>query len=357
MSAAALRNVQDAAYEKGASAAAASARSGPSPFLKRAHFLSKGVRLNLCRFTSKLIGLFNEMDEDHSGRLSPKEFFDGLSAANIGMSHDEFDQFARLLDKSGDGQIDYNELVEGLYQLSTEHESSLDSQFMPGGEMLPFPVEPPVSRDAAAKGIWPVATSPPGIRRERRAGIVTPWAERAAHSLKGMTATELSRRKWRDAKKNGIAEEADYRWPALPVQSKRPKPYQLPRCASPRATPWSPQADVAEMTGRQSAKPKAPRGSKKRQQVSPTAPQRGSGSGRPLSRGEAAKIARAEFYAKRKAREDATIKHEKDAFAQVTRSVSPYSLAPTPRLTKELFGSSGSSGGAGNAAALGPRIT
>ena len=35
-----------------------------------------------------------------------------------------------------------------------------------------------------------------------------------------MTATELSRRKWRDAKKNGIAEEADYRWPALPVQSK-----------------------------------------------------------------------------------------------------------------------------------------
>jgi hypothetical protein len=187
MSAAALRNVQDAAYEKGASAAAASARSGPSPFLKRAHFLSKGVRLNLCRFTSKLIGLFNEMDEDHSGRLSPKEFFDGLSAANIGMSHDEFDQFARLLDKSGDGQIDYNELVEGLYQLSTEHESSLDSQFMPGGEMLPFPVEPPVSRDAAAKGIWPVATSPPVENYRRRDSQVSAGQP-------GLGGTAMSRR-------------------------------------------------------------------------------------------------------------------------------------------------------------------
>jgi hypothetical protein len=197
----------------------------------------------------------------------------------------------------------------------------MDVQFMPGGEMLAFPVEAPVSKNAIEQGVWPVASSPPGIRRERRAGIVTPWAERVALSLKGMTATQASQRKWLKHE-----EPADYRWPALPVQPRSPKPYQLPRSASPRARPWPPRADAVA-----SVRQRKPRTSRPQQQ-----PALQRDRDRPLSRGEAAKVARAQLHAKRTARETVAVTLEKQLF-RTARAVSPYTLTPSAELTKELL--------------------
>jgi hypothetical protein len=282
-------------------------------------FLNAGARLNLARFRRKLLASVQEQDPERTGKVTTTELFTGLAEANIGMSEHEFDQLARMLEKSGDGLVDISLLVAVLDQLSTEYRASIDAQFMPGGELLAFSVAAPKSKDAIAQGVWPVAGSPPGVQRERRAGIVTPWAERVAVSLKGMTATQASQRKWRKHE-----EPTDYRWPALPVQPKSPKPYQMPRSASPRARPWPQRVDaVASVRQRKSS----------RLQQHP-APQRDHD--HPLSRSEAGKVARAQLLAKRTAREVVSVAREKQ-LSQTARAVSPYTMTPSARLTKELL--------------------
>ena len=316
-------------------AAGPSQGSPGSPFLKRAR-LGAGVRLNLSRFSRKLINTFGMMDKDGSGKLSHTEFFAGLAAANIVMSTSEFDQLTRLLDRTGDGLVDFNELVEGLYLLSTEHEAKVDKQFMAGGEVLELQVQPPVSAGAAEAGIWPIASAAPQINRERRAGIVTPWAERAATSMKGLTATEWAQRRRRQQQKSGVEEDADYRWPAPVPTSKRPKPYALPRSASPRSRPWSPRVGAAEINAA-TATARSQRASSARPQ---TTPKPAPTSARPVSRGEKAAMKRAQFYASVLAQEQAAIEAEKQRLASIhhpSRSDSPYSLTKGhKKLSQEL---------------------
>ena len=341
-STAAVNSLQSTSQAAGAAAAApappppAAGRTGSS-FLKRAR-LGPGIRLNLARFSRKLINTFGAMDVDGSGKLSHTEFFAGLAAANVMMTTSEFDQLSRLMDKSGDGFVDFNELVEGLYLLSTEHEAKVDKQFMAGGEALHLAVQPPVSVGAAEAGVWPIGSRGPEINRERRAGIVTPWAERAATSMKGLTATEWAQRRRREQKKSDVEEDVDYRWPAPVPQSKRPKPYALPRTATPRSRPWSPRVGAAEIDAA-AATARSQRASSVRPQTVPKLaavihPPR---TARPVTRGEQAKIARAQFYETLTVREEQAVLADKHRLASAARAASPYS--PTKahrRLSEEL---------------------
>ena len=100
-----------------------SARLPKEAFLKRLR-LGPGVRLMLVRFSRKLLELFAAMDEDGRGELTEGQFYKGLAAANIVMTESEFASFVRMLDKSGDGLIDYSELAEGLHALAEEHKAA-----------------------------------------------------------------------------------------------------------------------------------------------------------------------------------------------------------------------------------------
>lgn len=329
-----LRLISDQATDRahsqekavGMTAVGAAKPSGrASSFMPRLKFLNMGARLNLARFSHKLLASVWQIDGEDSGKVTPTELFAALAAANIGMSEHEFDQLTAMLERAGDGLVDVHLLVQVLEQLTSDYNASKDAQHMPGGEMLAFSVKAPVSKDAVVQGVWPVANSPPGIRRERRVGIVTPWAERVALSLQGMTATQASQRKWRETHKH---EEPDYRWPALPAKSKSRRQYQVPRSATPRAKPWPSPADAFSPVRQQTP----PDRRKRRQQ---SAPQQRDPD-RPLSRGEAATLARAQVQAKRAARDAAIVKLERQQM-HTSRAVSPYSLTPSVRLRKELL--------------------
>lgn len=303
------------------SPAASGESPGGRPLLRRTQFLNLGARLNLARFRRKLLASAKRFDAAGSGKLTPTEFCAGLAGANIVVSKHEFDQLAGILESSGDGLVDIGLLTQLLDQLSAtsarerERSERHASEMMTnsnGGETLAFLM--PIRKDAREQGLWVVANSPPGIRRERRAGIVTPWAERVGLKLAGTTATEASQRSWRESRKHG--EQADYRWPALPLQRKPPKPYRIPRSASPRARPWSPRAEAVTWRARQQHPPSS---SKLQQQQQPAQPP---DRGRPLSRTDAARVAR---DAERAARAAASVQLEKQQL-HTTRAVSPYSV-------------------------------
>lgn len=64
----------------------------------------------------RLLDFFNMLDTDHSMSISRKEFSDGIEKSGINLSESEVVILLDFLDKDGDGEIDYSELVFSNHQ-------------------------------------------------------------------------------------------------------------------------------------------------------------------------------------------------------------------------------------------------
>jgi len=53
--------------------------------------------------------IFKKMDTDHSGKLSNKEFRNGIRKLGLGLTLREIDALMTRIDSNMDGMIDYNE--------------------------------------------------------------------------------------------------------------------------------------------------------------------------------------------------------------------------------------------------------
>ncbi|XP_019620314.1 PREDICTED: leucine-rich repeat-containing protein 74B-like isoform X2 [Branchiostoma belcheri] len=61
----------------------------------------------------RLVDLFNQFDKDKSMSVTREEFAQGIEATGIDLSPDELNRLLDTLDKDGDGEIEYGELVFG----------------------------------------------------------------------------------------------------------------------------------------------------------------------------------------------------------------------------------------------------
>ncbi|XP_076812047.1 uncharacterized protein LOC143458996 [Clavelina lepadiformis] len=61
----------------------------------------------------RLVDFFNQFDQDHSMSVTREEFQQGVEQAGIMLTTDEMQQLLDQLDKDGDGEINYSELVIG----------------------------------------------------------------------------------------------------------------------------------------------------------------------------------------------------------------------------------------------------
>ncbi|CAL1542617.1 unnamed protein product [Lymnaea stagnalis] len=60
----------------------------------------------------RLIDLLRHFDKDQSMTISPEELRHGIAATNIPITHDQLQILVDRLDKDGDGEIDFRELIE-----------------------------------------------------------------------------------------------------------------------------------------------------------------------------------------------------------------------------------------------------
>jgi len=56
----------------------------------------------------RLVDFFNKLDTDGSMSLSREEFRDGILMAGIPMTENEIESLLNVLDKDGDGEINYS---------------------------------------------------------------------------------------------------------------------------------------------------------------------------------------------------------------------------------------------------------
>ncbi|XP_025089083.1 leucine-rich repeat-containing protein 74B-like isoform X2 [Pomacea canaliculata] len=61
----------------------------------------------------RLVDFFNKFDKDGSMSVTPDEFYQGLQETGITLTEEEFQQLLKDLDRDGDGEINYSELVIG----------------------------------------------------------------------------------------------------------------------------------------------------------------------------------------------------------------------------------------------------
>ncbi|XP_078480982.1 uncharacterized protein LOC100187037 isoform X1 [Ciona intestinalis] len=61
----------------------------------------------------RLVDFFNQVDEDNSMSVTREEFQKGIEEAGIKLTTDEMSQLLDQLDKDGDGEVNYSELVIG----------------------------------------------------------------------------------------------------------------------------------------------------------------------------------------------------------------------------------------------------
>ncbi|KAH8865645.1 calmodulin [Schistosoma japonicum] len=58
--------------------------------------------------------MFDHMDKNHNGYVTPKELKCYLRANNIKVTNKEVKEFFNRYDESGDGQISLHEFIKGL---------------------------------------------------------------------------------------------------------------------------------------------------------------------------------------------------------------------------------------------------
>lgn len=62
----------------------------------------------------RTVDLFRKIDESGDGVVSPDEFLDGLQAFGFEPSKNEFHQLMKILDKDGDGEVDFREFDKAI---------------------------------------------------------------------------------------------------------------------------------------------------------------------------------------------------------------------------------------------------
>nr|CAB3263531.1 leucine-rich repeat-containing protein-like [Phallusia mammillata] len=81
----------------------------------------------------RLVDFFNQFDEDHSMTVTREEFQKGVETAGILLTNDEMHQLLDQLDKDGDGEINYSELVIGslehMQKEKLKREQSVNSDY------------------------------------------------------------------------------------------------------------------------------------------------------------------------------------------------------------------------------------
>ena len=67
----------------------------------------------------KMKRIFQDIDVDNSGKISPKEFASGLIACGLSLSEDQVLSIFNLFDNNGDGELSYHEFIRLLGHVST----------------------------------------------------------------------------------------------------------------------------------------------------------------------------------------------------------------------------------------------
>jgi len=84
-------------------------RKSLSPSAEALNFINSYCAQN----NISLMDLFSKLDSDGSMSVSYEEFREGLKKAKIPISANQIEALIRYLDKDGDGEIDFSELIIG----------------------------------------------------------------------------------------------------------------------------------------------------------------------------------------------------------------------------------------------------
>ncbi|XP_039253533.1 uncharacterized protein LOC120330708 isoform X1 [Styela clava] len=76
----------------------------------------------------RLVDFFNSFDEDSSMSITREELQRGVEQAGIMLTQDEMKQLLELLDKDGDGEINYSELVIGNLEYLQKEKEKKDNE-------------------------------------------------------------------------------------------------------------------------------------------------------------------------------------------------------------------------------------